>query len=72
MLLKNEGHGVQPAISALMKLAALGNDHSFLSSHPAPELRAKRLRENNLSPQHIEDKSILKRIVDWLSKVSIL
>lgn len=72
MLLKHEGHGVQPAISALMKLAALGNDHSFLSSHPAPELRAKRLHENSLSPQHIEDKSILQQIVVWLRKVSIL
>ena len=72
MLLKHAGHGVQPAISALMKLATLGNDHSFLSSHPAPELQAKRLHENKLSPQHIEDKSVLKQIVGWLRKVSIL
>ncbi len=66
MFLKQQGHGMQPAISALMKLAALGHDHSFLSSHPAPEARAKRLRENALSPKQIEDQSLLRRIVDWL------
>ncbi len=31
------------AVSALKKLATLGNSHSFLSSHPAPAARAKRL-----------------------------
>ena len=68
-LLKREGHGVQPAVSALMKLADLGNDHSFLSSHPAPEARAKRLRENALSPQQIEDQSLLSRILDWFKSL---
>jgi len=38
----------QAAISALRKLATLGADHSFLSSHPAPDTRADRL-ENQLS-----------------------
>ncbi len=66
LFLKGEGRDMQPAISALMKLATLGNKHSFLSSHPAPEARAKRLRENGLAPQQIEDPSLLKRIVDWL------
>ena len=66
MFLKREGHGVQPAISALMKLAALGHDHSFLSSHPAPEARAKRLRENASAPQQIEESTLLRRIIEWL------
>jgi putative metalloprotease len=40
-IIKN-GYDRRPAISTLTKLAALGNDHSFLSSHPAPEDRAIR------------------------------
>lgn len=38
--------GVDPAgaVSALRKLAGLGNGRSFLSSHPDPELRAERLQ----------------------------
>jgi metalloprotease len=68
MFLKQEGHDAQPAISALMKLASLGNDHSFLSSHPAPEARANRLRENTLTPQPSAEPSIVKQIVGWLKK----
>jgi putative metalloprotease len=37
------GHESEAAVSALRKLATLGNNHSFLSSHPAPGKRAKRL-----------------------------
>lgn len=33
------------SVSALMKLATLGADHSFLSTHPEPEARANRLHE---------------------------
>ncbi|MDH3349566.1 MAG: M48 family metallopeptidase [Desulfobulbaceae bacterium] len=43
------------AISALKKLATLGNDHSFLSSHPAPGKRAVRLEKALNSPQTQED-----------------
>jgi putative metalloprotease len=64
--MKRQGQGVQPAISALMKLAAPGKDHSLLSSHPAPEARAKRLRESALAPPRIEAPSLFNRIVDWL------
>jgi len=49
MFLKRTGRDSKPAVSSLMKLASLGNEHSFLSSHPAPEARAKRLQENMLS-----------------------
>jgi len=40
-----EKSGLNPAasVSALRKLATLGNSHSFLSSHPAPGKRAERL-----------------------------
>ncbi|MEN8256851.1 MAG: M48 family metallopeptidase [Thermodesulfobacteriota bacterium] len=42
------------AISALKKLATLGNDHSFLSSHPAPAVRAERLANRLANPNQPE------------------
>ena len=42
--MKENGYAAQAAVSALKKLATLGNKHSFLSSHPAPGKRAKRLQ----------------------------
>lgn len=45
IFLKNSGHEPKAAVSALKKLATLGNNHSFLSSHPAPAKRAKRLEK---------------------------
>jgi putative metalloprotease len=41
--LQNKGYDPTGAVSALRKLATLGNEHSFLSSHPAPGKRADRL-----------------------------
>jgi putative metalloprotease len=41
-LIMNEKNPVH-AVSALRKLAILGDSHSFLSSHPAPGKRADRL-----------------------------
>ncbi len=64
--LKNRGYGIRPAVSALTKLAALGNDHSFLASHPAPKARAERLLANADAPQQMKDSSYIQRIVDWL------
>lgn len=66
MLLKEKGHGVQPAVSALTKLAALGSSHSFLSTHPAPQARAERLREGKLTSRPPEAPSLLDRVVVWL------
>lgn len=37
------GDAPEKAVSALIKLATLGSRHSFLSSHPDPEVRAARL-----------------------------
>jgi metalloprotease len=42
--LKREKFNPQDAVSALKKMAMLGRDHSFLSSHPDPEKRAGRLQ----------------------------
>lgn len=39
------------AVSALRKLAGLGKDHTFLSSHPAPDSRAERLLERLVQGQ---------------------
>jgi putative metalloprotease len=42
--MKNQGYDTKSAVSALKKIAKLGNDHSFLSSHPEPGKRAERLK----------------------------
>ena len=64
--LKNGGHDVKYAVSALKKLSTLGNNHSFLSSHPAPEARAKRLLEIVQSPQKMDEPSTVRQIIDWV------
>jgi putative metalloprotease len=66
MFLRQKGHDIQPAISALTKLAALGGSHSFFSSHPEPSKRAKRLQENALTPAPDEGSSLWSRMVNWL------
>ncbi|MFA7348415.1 MAG: M48 family metallopeptidase [Desulfurivibrionaceae bacterium] len=63
--LERQGHGKKPAVSALRKLAALGNDHSFLASHPAPGVRADRLEKGAPDPaqtSHSLTDTILTRI----------
>jgi len=47
----------EDAVSALKKLATLGNNHSLLSSHPAPGERANRLQ------LQIEGKSLSREVV---------
>jgi putative metalloprotease len=69
MFLEQQGYDIQPAISALKKLAVLGGNHSFLSSHPAPAKRAKRLQENRLGPEETQAPSLLGRTVDWLKNL---
>jgi putative metalloprotease len=65
----SRGLGEQPAVSAMMKLAALGNDHSFLSSHPAPEARAARLRDSAAAAGTADGPSLLNRIMAWLQRL---
>lgn len=43
--LKAGGYDTVHAVSALKKLSAVGGQHSFLSSHPDPAIRAKKLLE---------------------------
>lgn len=42
--MKKHGYRAERAVSALNKLADLGGNSSFLSSHPAPDRRAERIR----------------------------
>ena len=58
--LKNKGYDTKCAISALRKLAALGNNHTFLSSHPAPGKRADRLEYQISSPEKTDEPSEVK------------
>ena len=67
--LKRKMFKPEDAVSALKKIARLGKGHSFLSSHPDPDLRAERLQAQlegrDLS---IEEKkqSIIERIKAFL------
>ncbi|WP_339136812.1 MAG: M48 family metallopeptidase [Candidatus Electrothrix sp. GW3-4] len=45
IFMREQGYAAQAAVTALKKLATLGNNHSFLSSHPAPGKRAERLQQ---------------------------
>ncbi len=54
------------AVSSLQKLATLDNEHSFLSSHPAPQKRAERLRTRLQSPKQQPEKGIIKQIANSL------
>ncbi len=42
--LREKGYKPISAVTALKKLVSLGNDHSFLASHPAPGIRAERIQ----------------------------
>lgn len=42
--MKRKGYNPWDSVTALKKLAGLGSNHSFLSSHPAPSKRAQRLK----------------------------
>lgn len=64
--LREKGHNAQSAVSALKKLATLGNSHSFLSSHPAPEARAERLQNRIDSPRKTGEPSFFEKIISML------
>ncbi len=67
--LKNQGYDRMSAVSALHKLATLGNNHSFLASHPAPGIRAKRLQNQINSPFKAEKRSLFDRTMDLFSEI---
>lgn len=50
VFLQNKGYDPAGAVSALRKLATLGNDHSFLSNHPAPANGRIGWKANRMNP----------------------
>lgn len=68
LFLQQQSYQADKAIAALNKLAALGNNHSFLSSHPAPGTRAERLayRLANPNQQEPEFKNKSRAVIDFL------
>lgn len=64
--LKRQGHDPAMAVSALNKLATLGSGHSFLSSHPAPGERAKRLQNPD---QDDKTSGILDRLIGLVKQI---
>ena len=65
--LRDQGLEKKAAVSALMKLAQSGGAHSFLSSHPAPESRAERLRQQKVFIDPTRESSFRDRIAAWLN-----
>jgi putative metalloprotease len=60
--LKRESFEPRDAVGALRKIATLGGNHSFLSSHPDPVLRADRLQaqlEGKTTPAGAESKAFI-------------
>lgn len=68
--LKAEGYDISSAVSALDKLAALARQHTFLSSHPDPEARARRLLGGGDSGGEDQD-SILGKVLEYGEKLVI-
>jgi putative metalloprotease len=66
--LQAEGHDVSPAISALNKLAVLAKQHTFLSSHPDPEVRARKLLQGENGGNDEED-SFLGKLLEYGQKI---
>ena len=70
--LREKEYEPQEAVSALRKLASLGKDHSFLSSHPDPDKRADRLElqlQGKAMPIDEIQEDWLKRIMTMASRI---
>ncbi len=66
--LQKNGLDTNAAVSALKKLDRLGKNHSFLSSHPEPAQRARRLQaqiDQVDSPGQTKPPSILNKLIAW-------
>ena len=71
--IQSRGQNGEAAVMALRKLAALGASHHFLSSHPAPEKRASRLRDRLDGKAVDEEPSGLAAVWIWLKdKLALL
>ncbi len=65
--LKQNKINTSSAVSALEKLAGLGKGHSFLSSHPDPDVRAKRIKKQVDSPESINEPGIFEKLINYIS-----
>ena len=70
VFLQAEGLDNAAAVSALMKLSDLARQHTFLSSHPDPEVRAKRLLNNDLGDD-AEEQSFFTKLIAYGEKLVI-
>ena len=61
--LQTEGYQISSAVSALNKLAELARHHTFLSSHPDPEARAKMLLQGDEDEGEAQD-SLFGKLVE--------
>jgi putative metalloprotease len=75
--LKAAGYDLSPAISALEKLADLARQHTFLSSHPNPDTRAKKLLTGDDKDDESDESwtgkafGLIKRIIAGLVNIVI-
>jgi putative metalloprotease len=73
--LKRESFEPRDALGALRKIATLGGNHSFLSSHPDPALRADRLQaqlDGKATTAGAESKSLISDGISLLKGYVIL
>jgi putative metalloprotease len=69
--LKRESFEPRDAVGALRKIATLGGNHSFLSSHPDPALRADRLQaplEGKATTAGAESKSFISDGISFVKE----
>lgn len=69
VFLRKNGYRPEAAVSALDKLVTLGDDHSFLASHPAPGMRAERLRNQLRNPDGGKGPSLWDSLAGWLTRL---
>lgn len=69
--LQAEGHDVAAAVSALEKLAELAKQHTFLSSHPDPEARAKRIAQGQWD-EDSDQGSLVDTALDYAKKIVVV
>ncbi|MEE4242711.1 MAG: M48 family metalloprotease [Desulfopila sp.] len=67
IFLQNQGLGIEPAVSALEKLAQLAREHTLLSSHPEPQKRSERLASGAYK-NDLEDLSFFANLLQTLKK----
>jgi len=68
LYLKENGINPSSAVSALGKLAGLGKGHSFLSSHPDPEVRAKRIKKQADFPDAVSEPGVIEKLINYISE----